>query len=459
MTPFSREIVDTPTQGKIKTPLIEQFTDPEDHMATYKAQMSMQTSCEATWCRFFPTTLKGLALNWFQELPAGIITDFAVLEDMFTNQFVAGKRQNKTNLHLMGVKQEKNESLADYIKRFNEESLKVFDLQDEVAFAALMSGLQPPGRLRWTLAESEVKTFSEAMTKAQRFIQAADICRHSQDGGKKRKEEGIHRDQPKQQKIGGRSDRFTDHGNDPRFNRNRREIYLDIKKKSMLPHPPPIRTSAYRRDKSQCCEYHRECGHTTKDCRELKKGLDNLVDQGKLKRYLKHSIEEKGKLKVGQSNSGDMEGFIGVIAGGFASGGLTGRARKAHLQNLKHQVLDVQQGRAYCPVMTFGESGRSVSVPHDDPLVIELKVANTRVKRVLVDSGSSADIITLECLKKLKYSERDVTPLDHPLIGFGKTRYIRSALLSYPLGWVKRAREEAYQLTSWWLTSPYHTIQ
>ncbi|XP_057249293.1 uncharacterized protein LOC130590764 [Beta vulgaris subsp. vulgaris] len=184
-------------------------------MATYKAQMSVQTSCEATWCRFFPTTLKGLALNWFQELPAGIITDFAVLEDMFTHQFVAGKRQKKTSLHLMGVKQEKNESLADYIKRFNEESLKVSDLQDAVAFAALMSGLQP-GRLRWTLAESEVKTFSEAMARPD-IIQAADICRHSEEGSKKRKEEGSNRDQPKQQKTGGRSDKFTDHGNDPRF--------------------------------------------------------------------------------------------------------------------------------------------------------------------------------------------------------------------------------------------------
>ncbi|XP_057247514.1 uncharacterized protein LOC130589900 [Beta vulgaris subsp. vulgaris] len=240
MTPFSREIIDTPTQGKVKTPLIEQFaglTDPEDHMATYKAQMSVQTSCEATWCRFFPTTLKGLALNWFQELPAGIITDFAVLEDMFTHQFVAGKRQKKTSLHLMRVKQEKNESLADYIKRFNEESLKVSDLQDAVAFAALMSGLQP-GRLRWTLAESEVKTFSEAMAKAQRFIQAADVCRHSEEGSKKRKEEGSNRDQPKQQKTGGRSDRFTTWKR-PSFQQRTERNLLEssISPCCLIPHP------------------------------------------------------------------------------------------------------------------------------------------------------------------------------------------------------------------------------
>lgn len=60
--------------------------------------------------------------------------------------------------------------------------------------------------------------------------------------------------------------------------------------------------------------------------------------------------------------------------------------------------------------MTFRESIRTLYTLHDDPPVIELKVSNTRLKRVLVDSGSSTDIITLECLKKLKYNENDVTP-------------------------------------------------
>ncbi|XP_048492978.1 uncharacterized protein LOC125493558 [Beta vulgaris subsp. vulgaris] len=216
---------------------------------------------------------------------------------MFIHLYVAGKRQKKTSLHLMGVRQEKNESLADYIKKFNEESLKVSDLQDAVAFATLMSGLQPC-RLKWSLSESEVKTFSEAMTKAHGFFPAIDICRHLDDGSKKRKGEGNHKDHPRQQKTGDWSDRFSDHGHDPRFSKNRREIYLDIKDKSMLPLPTPIRTSAYRRDKNHWCEYHRECDHTTKDCRELKKGLDNLADQGKLNRYLKHTNEEKDQQKV-----------------------------------------------------------------------------------------------------------------------------------------------------------------
>lgn len=216
----------------------------------------------------------------------------------------------------MAARQEKNEILAEYIKRFNKESLKVLNLQDAISFASPMYELQP-GRLRWYLARNKVKTFSEAMSRAQRFIQVTDICRYSDYRSKKRKEEGNHKEQLKQQNTGGRLNRFNDHGNNPRLAK-RGEIYLVMKDKSMLPHPPSIRTSSAQRDKSQWCEYHKDCGHTTKDYRELKKSLDNLADQGNLKQI----SEEKGKQKVHQSNSGDTEGSIRLIESGFASGDL-----------------------------------------------------------------------------------------------------------------------------------------
>ena len=44
-----------------------------------------------------------------------------------------------------------------------------------------------------------------------------NICHHSNDGSKKTKKEGNYKDQPKEHKIGGRLDRFSDHGHDPRF--------------------------------------------------------------------------------------------------------------------------------------------------------------------------------------------------------------------------------------------------
>ena len=62
--------------------------------------------------RLFPKTLKRITLNWFQELPAGIITNFSVLQDLFIHQFVARNREKKTSLYLMVLKQEKTESLV-----------------------------------------------------------------------------------------------------------------------------------------------------------------------------------------------------------------------------------------------------------------------------------------------------------------------------------------------------------
>ena len=92
----------------------------------------------------------------------------------------------------MSVRQENNESLSDYIKRFNDESLMVSDLQDGLAFTALISGLLP-GMFRWSLAENEVTMFTEAMTQAQNFIQASDICKPSNDYSRKRKGLADHR--------------------------------------------------------------------------------------------------------------------------------------------------------------------------------------------------------------------------------------------------------------------------
>jgi len=46
--------------------------------------------------------------------------------------------------------------------------------------------------------------------------------------------------------------------------------------------------------------------------------------------------------------------------------------------------------------------------PHNDALVIQLEIATTIILQILVDIGSSVDIIILEFLKRLQYS-KDLT--------------------------------------------------
>ncbi|XP_056686050.1 uncharacterized protein [Spinacia oleracea] len=357
-----------------------------------------------------------MALSWFSELSAGVITRFSVLEALFKSQFIAGQVYKKTSMHLMSVRQQPNESLKEYIKRLNDESLNIPNLQDSVAFTALMTGLKAGSRFRWVLADEKISTLPQAMVRAQRYIQSAEICNPSVETDLKRKKEVVGREKEKKP-------RETDNGNDPRYNSNRREIYLDIKEKSLLPNPAPIRTPASKRDKSLWCEFHKECGHTTKDCRELKRALDRLADEGKLNKYLKGSSSGKKEDNKGSDVQSDhIEGYVGVIAGGLASGGLTGNARKRHLHALTHQILDVEAPSSDLkyPTITFQENpSRIICTPHYDPLVVEIKVANRTVKRVLIDSGSSTDILTLECLQRLRYKKSDLINISQPLVGFG----------------------------------------
>lgn len=60
-----------------------------------------------------------------------------------------------------------------------------------------------------------------------------------------------------------------------------------------------------------------------------------------------------------------------------------------------------------------------MSTPHeDDPMVISVVSANYRVKRVLINQGSSADIIYLDAFEKLGVDKDLVQPFTGTLVGF-----------------------------------------
>ena len=80
------------------------------------------------------------------------------------------------------------------------------------------------------------------------------------------------------------SKELKDWGYDPRFNKNRKDIFYAIR--SELPPPPQVSTSMNRRNMDLRREYHKEHGHTLAYYQELKKVLDRLANEGKLGRFM-----------------------------------------------------------------------------------------------------------------------------------------------------------------------------
>ena len=56
--------------------------------------------------------------------------------------------------------------------------------------------------------------------------------------------------------------------------------------------------------------------------------------------------------------------------------------------------------------------------PHDNALVITLRIGGYDVKRVMVDQGSAAEIMYPELYKGLNLKAKDLTPYSSPLVSF-----------------------------------------
>ena len=118
-----------------------------------------------------------------------------------------------------------------------------------------------------------------------------------------------------------------------------------------------------------------------------------------------------------------------MISGGFAGGGESSSARKAHLRSIRSgEVLEVQAVSKLPRLdtaITFLDSDlEGCQHPHDDPLVIRAVLANKTIHRVLVDNGSSADIIFASAFDKMGIIRERLEPVNTHLRGFSREKVL-----------------------------------
>ena len=86
-----------------------------------------------------------------------------------------------------------------------------------------------------------------------------------------------------------------------------------------------------------------------------------------------------------------------MIVGGTATIGSSKKARKTYLRMVQNVQLTgsvPKIARRQSPIIGFSkEDARRLHHLHDDALVVSIRVGNYNVHRMLVDNGSSADIL------------------------------------------------------------------
>ncbi|GAV58138.1 LOW QUALITY PROTEIN: hypothetical protein CFOL_v3_01672, partial [Cephalotus follicularis] len=139
------------------------------------------------------------------------------------------------------------------------------------------------------------------------------------------------------------------------------------------------------------CWYHRDHGHDIEECRHLKNQIDDLIRKGHLRKYVDKNVPQEmreGREEAPQQPEEQQPRcVIHTISGGVASGRDHNRSRKAYASKRLKTGGDDE-------VISFSEVDyEGVRLPHDDPMVVTLQVELFTMKRILIDSGSSADIL------------------------------------------------------------------
>ena len=467
-SPFTPEVLNYPLPAKFRMPQIEAFDgvkDPVDHLNTYKNQMELHGYPDPVRCRAFATTLKGPAMAWFNRIPPSTVSSFRELSIAFVSHFIGARTYRKPSYHLLTIRQGSQENLKSYVQRFNAESLKIDVLDERFAVTAFIAGLGVQSKdLIFSISKNPQANMAEVLAKAEKYINGEEALISKKESssaskekkatdkrrGRSPKKQGDQRRSPgvERERSPKRRGNLRDRLGPSQSERRRRyspqrftpltasvsQVLHEVRNDQFLRWPAQMKSNPATRDNTKYCEFHRDYGHRTDNCIQLRREIEYLIQRGYLRRFISPGNQAQGQTQnqapaqppsPRQMTTQHQQplGEIHVISGGFAGGGESSSARKAHLRSIRSADMGEIQSVSKMPrvdtTITFSDSDlEGCQHPHDDPLVICAIVANTTVHRVLVDNGSSADIIFASAFDKMGIGREKLEPVNTHLRGF-----------------------------------------
>ncbi|XP_073152949.1 uncharacterized protein [Henckelia pumila] len=443
-SPFTTAILAEVLTAGVKIASLPEYDgsgDPQDHLDRFYAKADLYDFSDAAYCKIFWTTLTNRALAWFNKLPAGSIASLEQLTQRFLHQFSINRKYPKTASYLFSVVQKEGESLREYVQRFTQAVHEVPHVNHDL-LAGIMQQKLRHRKFKESIAGKPPSTLEELLERAEKYIRIEETI-EPQYLGKRKREEEKPREGRKEEKRGFQGPRLQQ----VPLNARLTDILVVAEKQGLLQPPRPMKDNPKRLKSDKYCHFHKDKGHSTEDCYSLRTKIEKLIKRGYLKDFVSKSHHQqrdnktyedrrnreppKNHEKQGNHNGDFHEnmptgGVIVVITGGPACGD-SNRARKTLLRNASrgNHYPHPNQAQVVCEIskiskeMTFTESDREYPlVEHNDALVVSATISNFWVKKMLVDSGSSADIIFLNAFVKMGIDNAQLTPISTPLVGF-----------------------------------------
>ncbi|KAL2235534.1 UNVERIFIED_CONTAM: hypothetical protein Sindi_1285600 [Sesamum indicum] len=209
----------------------------------------------------------------------------------------------------------------------------------------------------------------------------------------------------------------------------RAKALLMVEKEDVLKWPKHTRFTPAKKYSNKYCHFHKEKGHGTEDCYQLKNEIERLVRQG----YFRNQVTRKHSRGDRRTRSRcPKRGPGGEVRRDLQVKGII-HTNSRRLRRWVFEEIEEKVERKRCslenrqilnvapePKITFGALDARERIGEDnDPMVIKMDIANFTIHKVLVNNGSSADIILMEVLVKIGIDNASLAPIKAPLVGFG----------------------------------------
>ncbi|KAM6542912.1 hypothetical protein CsatB_007359 [Cannabis sativa] len=174
----------------------------------------------------------------------------------------------------------------------------------------------------------------------------------------------------------------------------------------------PMKKDVSKRDMTKFCGFHGDYGHDTNECNNLKWEIEFFIRKNNMhvQKYVKADQNQRG------DNNKDLlpppvDGHLQVIIRGRHIAGDSGKAWEWYARTAQHEqeevILVVEERKpkipwAGEPNITFNnEDAVKIRFPHNDPLVMEVQIANKMMARTMIDNGASSNTLFKTAYEKM----------------------------------------------------------
>ncbi|XP_057250019.1 uncharacterized protein LOC130591117 [Beta vulgaris subsp. vulgaris] len=358
-------------------------------------------------------------------------------------QFASSRILDKHTSDLYRITQKANEAMRQYLDRFNKEMISVKNLDVPTAIEAFRRGLTYKSRLYYELTRYPCSTFEEVRARAMAEIrfEEDEESRYGSEPSYDRKAQNQKksdwRHQPYQKRetniVANKATDKSPNNDYPSiasycFNMDAGGVVNALDELGTTARwPRKSDRLDSEKDTTKWCSYHGDHGHQTEDCNALKKEVAWLLKKG----YLEHLMGKKGQRedKVGPSQQQPRpppkplhDKVINFISCGSEICGLTYFAAKRFAREgsktAPSPLRSVEEKKLRSMTISFDEEDGDEEADNHDGLVVSLTVSNCLMKRVLIDNGSSANIIFKSALESMGLQEADILRKATVLFGF-----------------------------------------